>query len=51
MYHTVVIGGGCLGAATAVSLQKKLNKLGKGEKVGLIEKGVDVTRERVGSLS
>ena len=36
MYHTVVIGGGCLGAATAVSLQKKLNKLGKGEKVGLI---------------
>ena len=40
MYHTVVIGGGCLGAATAVSLQKKLNKLGKGEKVGLIEKAV-----------
>ena len=38
MYHTVVIGGGCLGAATAVSLQKKRNKLGKGEKVGLIEK-------------
>ena len=28
MYHTVVIGGGCLGAATAVSLQKKLNKFG-----------------------
>ena len=40
MYHTVVIGGGCLGAATAISLQKKLNKLGKGEKVGLIEKAV-----------
>ena len=33
MYHTVVIGGGCLGAATAISLQKKLNKLGKGELV------------------
>ena len=40
MYHTVVIGGGCLGAATAISLQKKLNKVGKGEKVCLIEKAV-----------
>ena len=26
MYHTVVIGGGCLGAATAISLQRKLNE-------------------------
>ena len=24
-YHTVVIGGGCLGVATAISLSKKLN--------------------------
>ena len=40
MYHTVIIGGGCLGAATAVSLQRKLNAIGKGEKVCLIEKAV-----------
>ena len=33
MYHTIVIGGGCLGAATAISLQRKLNKIGKNEKV------------------
>ena len=39
MYHTVIIGGGCLGAATAISLQK-LNLIGKGEKVCLIEKAV-----------
>ena len=32
MYHTVVIGGGCLGAATAISLQRKLNESGKGGK-------------------
>jgi len=40
MYHTVVIGGGCLGAATALSLQRKLNKEGKGEKVCLVDKAV-----------
>ena len=40
MYHTVIIGGGCLGAATAVSLQRKLNSIGKGDKVCLIEKAV-----------
>ena len=40
MYHTVVIGGGCLGAATAISLQKKLHKINKKEKVCLIEKSV-----------
>ena len=40
MYHTVIIGGGCLGAATAISLQRKLNLIGKGEKVCLIEKAV-----------
>ena len=40
MYHTVIIGGGCLGAATEVSLQRKLNSIGKGEKVCLIEKAV-----------
>lgn len=40
MYHTVVIGGGCLGAATAISLQNKLNQRNKKEKVCLIEKSV-----------
>ena len=40
MYHTVVIGGGCLGAATAISLQHKLNKLNIEEKVCLIDKSV-----------
>jgi len=40
MYHTVVIGGGCLGAATAISLQRKLNKEGKGERVCLVDKAV-----------
>ena len=40
MYHTVVIGGGCLGAATAISIQRKLNDEGKGEKVCLLEKAV-----------
>ena len=40
MYHTVVIGGGCLGAATAISLQRKLNETGKGEKVCLLDKAV-----------
>ena len=38
MYHTVVIGGGCLGAATAISLQRKLNS-GK-RKVCLLDKAV-----------
>ena len=40
MYHTTVIGGGCLGAAAAISLQRKLNKKGKQEKVCLVEKAV-----------
>ena len=40
MYHTVVIGGGCLGAATAISLQHKLNKLNIKEKVCIIDKSV-----------
>jgi glycine/D-amino acid oxidase-like deaminating enzyme len=40
MYHTLVIGGGCLGAATAISLQRKLNREGKGEKVCLVDKAV-----------
>jgi len=40
MYHTVVIGGGCLGAATAISIQRKLNKLGRSDKVCLVEKAV-----------
>tara|TARA_B100000989_G_scaffold297941_1_gene285354 strand:- start:763 stop:2043 length:1281 start_codon:yes stop_codon:yes gene_type:complete len=40
MYHTIVIGGGCLGAATAISLQHKLNKLNIKEKVCLIDKSV-----------
>ncbi len=40
MYHTAVIGGGCLGAAAAISLQRKLNEIGKNQKVCLIEKAV-----------
>ena len=40
MYHTLVIGGGCLGASTAISLQHKLNKRNKKEKVCLIDKSV-----------
>ena len=40
MYHTIVIGGGCLGASTAISLQHKLNKQNKKEKVCLIDKSV-----------
>ena len=40
MFHTVVIGGGCLGASAAISLQRKLNEEGKGDKVCLIEKAV-----------
>ena len=40
MYHSIVIGGGCLGAATAISLQHKLNKKSKKEKVCLIDKSV-----------
>ena len=40
MYHTIVIGGGCLGAAAAISLQRKLNNNGKNEKVCLVEKAV-----------
>ncbi len=40
MFHTAVIGGGCLGAAAAISLQKKLNAQGKNQKVCLIEKAV-----------
>ena len=40
MYHTVVIGGGCLGAATAISIQRKLNKAGDSGKVCLVEKAV-----------
>ena len=40
MYHTVVIGGGCLGASTAISIQRKLNKIDRTQKVCLIEKAV-----------
>ena len=35
MYHTAVIGGGCLGAAAAISIQRRLKN--SGEKVCLIE--------------
>ena len=38
MYHTAVIGGGCLGAAAAISIQRKLKN--SGEKVVLLEKAV-----------
>lgn len=36
-YHTLVVGGGCLGAATAISLARQLPS---GQTVGLIEKSV-----------
>ena len=36
-YHTVVMGGGCLGAAVAISLARKLPSH---HKVALIEKAV-----------
>jgi len=40
-FHTVVIGGGCLGAASAISLARHLkNTGGKPESVCLIEKNV-----------
>ncbi len=38
MYHTAIIGGGCLGAAAAISIQRRLKN--SGEKVCLIEKAV-----------
>lgn len=37
-YHTIVIGGGCLGAACAFSIQRKLGK--NGGKVAILEKKV-----------
>ena len=37
-YHTVVIGGGCLGCACAFSIQRKLGK--KAGKVAIVEKKV-----------
>lgn len=37
-YHTVVIGGGCLGAACAFSVQRRLGN--KGGKVAIVEKKV-----------
>lgn len=40
-FHTVVIGGGCLGAASAISLARHLKKTGgKPDSVCLIEKNV-----------
>ena len=40
MFHTIVIGGGCLCASAAISLLRKLNKEGKSQKVCLVEKAV-----------
>ena len=39
-YHTVVIGGGCLGVATAISLSKKLNNNSNNSSVCILEKSV-----------
>lgn len=40
-YHTVVIGGGCLGSATAISLAKHLKSINKNpESICLIEKNL-----------
>lgn len=38
--HTVVIGGGCLGAAAAVAIQRRLRLKGDGRQVILFEKSV-----------
>lgn len=38
--HTIVIGGGCLGAAAAVATQRRLRHLGVDGKVVLVEKSV-----------
>lgn len=38
--HTVVVGGGCLGVAAAISIQRRLNQLGIKEKVILVEKAI-----------
>ena len=37
-YHSVIIGGGCLGASTAISIAQNLNSSGKD--VCIIEKGI-----------
>ncbi len=39
VFHTAVIGGGCLGAASAISWSRKLPGI-PGRKVCLIEKAV-----------
>ena len=40
IYHTIVIGGGCLGVASAVSLARKLNLNGTNKDVCILEKSV-----------
>ena len=40
IYHTVVIGGGCLGVASAVSLARKLNSNTNAQNVCILEKSV-----------
>ena len=38
-FHTVVIGGGCLGSAAAVSIQRRLRRTGMlNQQVVLLEK-------------
>ena len=38
IYHTVVIGGGCLGVASAISLARKLDSNKNTENVCILEK-------------
>ena len=38
--HTVVVGGGCLGVAAAVSIRRRLTQQGINEKVILVEKAI-----------
>jgi len=38
--HTVVVGGGCLGVAAAISIRRRLNQQGIKEKVILVEKAI-----------
>ena len=39
-FHTVVLGGGCLGAASAVAIQRRLRQRGSAGRVLLVDKSV-----------
>ena len=39
-FHTVIIGGGCLGVASAISLARKINSTNSQNNVCILEKSV-----------